>query len=281
MRNQKLLILFAVLSFTVVLVVAGSIVFYIRSVEADIFNTDDRAFAAEVVKAADINGGSIFLLKEQDVIDRIQKEVSARVINIERVFPDKVVIHAVKIFPYAYTEMLDAGGTRYAVFDSNMNIMSITDFSSEKPNLIQIFIDNNPTNTDFVKKIGAGAPSDTDKALIGTLSGVFKGVEQLGYDNVVTTFIDSVYVYSGGEYVCIKMKPRTGAGSTGIEITISTTADLLEQVRYGMSVYINYVIVKPEYADKAGVIYVPADFKSRTSYDPDPNDYKPNASPRV
>jgi hypothetical protein len=262
MRNRKLLILFGIFGFVVVLVIVNSIIFYIRKVEVDILNIPDAAYAEDVRSAADVNGGSIFLLNEKSLIGRIESKVtSARVINIERIFPDKIVIHVVKKAEYGYIEQ----DGKFVVVDNDMRVLSVESERPVRP-LVRIYIDKDKSNPDSIDSAGiAGTSPSAVGAVLQTvrqtevvrvLTELMHGIERLNYADVATVFIDSVYVYSMEEQIYIKM---AGSSDSSTVINISGTANIIEKFRRGMSLYVEGNGSDVEYARRGGVITVFAD----------------------
>ena len=102
MRNKRLLIIFGILLSLTLLIAIGSAIFSIRTVNAFCTNVKDEELCAEVVKEMDkIIGKSVFTLNEDKLIKRVEDRVGGiKVVNIERLFPNRVNIHFVKLYDY-------------------------------------------------------------------------------------------------------------------------------------------------------------------------------------
>jgi hypothetical protein len=273
MRNKKLLTLLGVLGVIAVVAIIGSALFYVRTVDADIMNAPDAAFQRRVIEAADARGGSIFFKNEADITKRVEDAIpEVRVVNIERVFPDKLVLHVVRKFAYAYIEQ---NGSYYTL-DNDLRVLSVEAVAAgNRPDLVRIYIDkdmSNPIlNPDGVVSADVGAPLTTNNGgTVAVLSEVFRGLERLSYKTEVTAFIDSVYVYSGKELVYLQLKQSEGSATRGTVIEISYTARLADKIRAGMSLYVNGDDKNPAYARGGGVIRVWAESGNvKVSYDKD------------
>lgn len=82
------------------MIVLASVIFSVQTVVARCRNDlDDEALSAEVVAAAGIPFTSIFMLDEDAVIRRVNEKVLyAEMINVERVFPNKVNLNYNKLY---------------------------------------------------------------------------------------------------------------------------------------------------------------------------------------
>ncbi|MCH5163835.1 MAG: FtsQ-type POTRA domain-containing protein [Clostridiales bacterium] len=102
MRNKRLLIIFGILLSITLLIAIGSAIFSIRTVNAFCNNVKDEELCAEVAKEKDnIIGKSVFTLNEDKLIKNVEERVGGiKVVNIERLFPNRVNIHFVKLYDY-------------------------------------------------------------------------------------------------------------------------------------------------------------------------------------
>lgn len=102
MRNKRLLIIFGILLSLTLLIAIGSAIFSIKMVNAYCYNSDDEALMAEVQQFEDgLIGKSIFSLDEQSLIEEVEKKIGGiKVVNIERLFPNRVSINYVKLYDY-------------------------------------------------------------------------------------------------------------------------------------------------------------------------------------
>lgn len=102
MRNKRLLIIFGILLSLTLLIAVGSAIFSIKTVDAYCYNADDEELIEKVEFCKEeLIGKSIFALDEDQLIDEIQEEVGGiKVVNIERLFPNRVSINFVKLYDY-------------------------------------------------------------------------------------------------------------------------------------------------------------------------------------
>lgn len=102
MRNKRLLIIFGILLSLTLLIAIGSAIFSIKTVDAYCYNYDDETLIADVLKDKDkLMGKSVFALNEAQLIRDIENRVGGiKVVNIERLFPDRVSINFVKLYDY-------------------------------------------------------------------------------------------------------------------------------------------------------------------------------------
>ena len=103
MRNKKLLIIFGILLSLTLLIAIGSAVFSIRMVTAYCYNTEvEQELTDNILADRDkLIGKSIFFLKEDELIKGIEERVGGiKVINIERLFPNRVSINYVRLYDY-------------------------------------------------------------------------------------------------------------------------------------------------------------------------------------
>ncbi len=106
MRNKRLLIIFGVLLSLTLLIAIGSAVFSIRTVTAYCYNYDDDVLIERVLQnKSKLMGKSIFALNEDALIEEVEKNVGGiKVINIERLFPNRVSINFIKLYDYFETK---------------------------------------------------------------------------------------------------------------------------------------------------------------------------------
>lgn len=102
MRNKRLLIIFGILLSLTLLVAIGSAIFSIRRVDAYCYNADDDALISEVLEGkGKLMGKSVFALDENALISDIESRVGGiKIVNIERLFPNRVSINFVKLYDY-------------------------------------------------------------------------------------------------------------------------------------------------------------------------------------
>ena len=143
MRNKRLIILFSILLSIAIIVIFGSIIFSVSTITTFGYNInvydEGQALSREILDAANIQGRSIFLLNDDRIIAEIEEAVpQIQVVNIERLFPNRVKINFVKMYNYfrVYRD-----GNYYSLRSSGR----ITNINEEADrNFIDIFADRNP-----------------------------------------------------------------------------------------------------------------------------------------
>jgi len=104
-RNKRLIVLFSILLSLTVVVIFGSIVFSVSVVTTSGHNInvydEGQQLSDRVIEAANVRRRSIFLLNDDRIISDIEEAVpQVQVVNIERLFPNRVLIHFVKLYNY-------------------------------------------------------------------------------------------------------------------------------------------------------------------------------------
>lgn len=136
--SKKNVALIAGLVFIAVIVLLGVFLFRIQTVTVD-FDSEsalkvDAAESEKIIAASGIiKGKSIFSLSESKMVRNIENEIhDVKVVNIERRFPNKVVIHVSKRVPvYALGYRLSQSASEgYVLVDGDMTVLGILD---EKP----------------------------------------------------------------------------------------------------------------------------------------------------
>ncbi len=126
MKSKRLIVLLCVLAFLTVLIVINSTLFTLQTVSVNWLTTK---YMLDVTNVKDYNitekvelGGSIFLIKKDDISDKLEKQFPyLRVVSIETKFPNKLVIHS------AERESLYAislGSNNYAILDEQGKVLS-------------------------------------------------------------------------------------------------------------------------------------------------------------
>lgn len=128
MRNKKLIALLSIVTSLVLILIVCGATFLVREVKAYSYYVDSpKAFDKKVISAAGIDmNSSMFFLDEAGIKKRVESKCAdvviddrhygAEVINVERIFPDKVSINYVvydELFQY-----LSTSGDYYRCFAS-------------------------------------------------------------------------------------------------------------------------------------------------------------------
>lgn len=138
MKTKRRIILISVLLILVALIVLSSAIFSLKSVELVFYNNDDIKIAdntklvsfseddfSSVIKSAEFKmGSSVFFIKKSVHIERLEKQNPyIKIINIQTVFPNKLIIKAVERQDF-YSLKLTSG---YAILDGELKILKLMD----------------------------------------------------------------------------------------------------------------------------------------------------------
>ncbi len=198
MRNKKLFIIFGILLSLTLLITICSAVFSIKTVNAHCINSDDKAISTKVEEAKEeLLGRNIFMINESELSHNIESRVSGiRVINVERLFPDIVTVHFIKL--YTYFEM-SYNGSFYR-FAKDGKISEQSDHSGGE-DIIKVRFD-----FDGAPKVDQ---SVADYAQFKALIQMVDYLEQMEYPNTDATVIISAIDFTYNEYA-IYIPMRSG-----------------------------------------------------------------------
>ena len=158
MKNKSLIILISILFFIVLVIVLGSTVFSVKEVslnfmseKVNVHDTDEEIIQNSELKVT----GSIFLVNKTQIKETIQKTYPyIRVINVESVFPDKIIINVAEREKF-YAVRTETG---FAICDEKLGIIDFTStYSSTSSNAI--LLEGVNVNSDLV----LGMEIDTDE----------------------------------------------------------------------------------------------------------------------
>ena len=140
MKNKRLAIFLGIFIFLAVIVILTSTVFTLHAVEIE-FVGDVGEFAEQTTQIKESGefkyGESIFLASKKTYTARIEKATPyLRVINIETVFPNKLIVHMAKREECFVIKM---SNNKYAVTDEQMKVLNIIDiYQNNATNPIEI-----------------------------------------------------------------------------------------------------------------------------------------------
>lgn len=219
MRNRKLIIMFSLLAALVLIVVLTSVIFSVQHIDAYCYNYDDTELEQQVVAGTGLKKGrSIFVVNEDKVAAAVEQNTNYRVkvINIERKFPNRVVVNYVYVTPYAY--MQSDGG--YCSFGSDLRVTAVAD--AEPENLIQVLANGKVTG-------GIGSTVlDGDEAHV--LEEVLVAYARIGYYNDIVEVIERIDLRFENK-VFIKTR-------AGVAIEVQGMQDIFSKVRLAMTAYV-------------------------------------------
>lgn len=238
MRNKKLIIIFSVLLSVALLTVVGSVLFSVQHVRAYCANvnpSEKSVYQDEVLSSHGIKKGtSIFFVNENKVKENIESKLGnhVRVLNIERVFPNRIYINYVEVKPYL---MVRIGTTTYY----SSKDLRVMDGYDEGTSAIKLKFAGSVKNEDGVLEF-------SDKSVASTVSEIFAGFEELGYDGYVIALIEEIDL--SDKYIVLNTRE-------GVKWEIHGADNLRAKIRLALSCYLS-----PEYDMLPGsVLIVPND----------------------
>lgn len=139
-KHKKLIIsLGVILGVVLILIILNFTLFALKSVEID-FKNDSNIFTEESKDSIANNdvikkGTSIFTLSKKNITNTLEKDNPyLKVINIETVFPNKIIIHCAE---REETYAVKASDTKYFICDAEFKVLNIaTSFYNEQYNPI-------------------------------------------------------------------------------------------------------------------------------------------------
>lgn len=248
MRNRRLLIVLIVVGAITLSIVLNSVIFSVRKVSAYCYNADDEMLSRAVLDGCGIKeGGSIFSLNEEKVAAAVEEKVpQAKVINIERKFPDSVFINYVKVYEYLRVKK---GGTYYFC-GNDLTVMRSSENSGLTEDIIELRIASEITSLEVGKLFASADPADST-----IIKALLSGLECLGYQREIVGMIDFIDV-TRSQYVFLGM-------ASGVKIELQGTANLAEKIRIALSIYRLDATQKTR-----GTIIIPDGDGSRGSWSP-------------
>lgn len=140
LKHKKLIIsLGVILGVVLIIVILNFTLFALKSVEID-FKNESNIFTEESKESIANNdvikkGTSIFALSKKNITNTLEKDNPyLKVINIETVFPNKIIIHCAQ---REETYAVKASDTKYFICDSEFKVLNIaTSFYNEQYNPI-------------------------------------------------------------------------------------------------------------------------------------------------
>lgn len=240
MRNKRLLIVFIIFLSVTLLIAIGSAVFSIKRVDAYCKNIKDDELIAKVLAQTEkdkLLGKSIFSLNEAELIKNIEAEVGGiKIVNIERLFPDRVSINFVKL--YDYFEVLYDG--KYYISGIDGKILRVQE-ESRGESVIKIRLNLN-------EEPAVGGEFTSAKHF-DALKNIINMLERLDYRDAdaaaLISAIDLAYSESS-----IYVSTRSG-----VLIKLIHYDNVGEKLRKALSLY----VAKPEYRTSGMIIAVNTD----------------------
>ncbi|HEY8423998.1 MAG TPA: hypothetical protein VIL23_04490 [Clostridia bacterium] len=250
--KKKLIILFCILAFLALMITLNSAVFSVRSIKAVLKNADDPVLCQKIKDNVKIESRSIFFLDESKIIQNLSLSVpEAKILKIERKFPDKLVIHAAKRARIGYIKYDNV----YYIISEELTVIDI--INARPNNLIELLILDDVDMSAAEK----GRELEINDTAKNDLINLFYCIKNIGeeYFKLVQKIN---YVRKSGDFYL-----KT---TSGVVIHLSFSERLQEKVQIAFSLY-NY---SPLYRS-SGIIsaYLDKDGKLKASYRPGEIDF--------
>lgn len=224
MRNKRLIILLSVLLSVTLLVLCNSVLFSVRHVSVHCINRETSRYESDILSHAAIKKGTgIFFVDKGKVTRRIESAVTnVRVLNVEKMFPNRICINFAEIVPYLRFAHDDGAGLKTYYISNDMRVMSVMPGADTSINAVDLKVKGD------AEKLTGEEVRFADTRVQATLLEIFDGLERLGYyEKVVELFTE---IDLSGNF--IDMRTRTG-----LLWRILGADDLAEKLRFALSVY--------------------------------------------
>lgn len=221
MRSRRMAVFFVIIVLAGVVAVFNNAVFCISKI--DVIGAEE-SLGRRVAQASLAADKNILTLNKSQIIDNIARTVpECRVLQVERVFPNKIIIRSVKRNPSAYVR-LDGD---YYILSEDMAVLEIT---GTVPSLTAIEVNGSQMWSAGGAKIGYVLPlsQDGSVAAVTEVMAMLNGVE--GFD---PSCVRSINVRSSAGEVSLST-------TTGVRITVSGFDRAGDKLRLALSLYAAY-----------------------------------------
>lgn len=239
MKNRRLAIILSIFAIITLLVTLSSTVFIVNKIEINwttslnVFSLNDNE---KIINSGNLNKNtSIFLVNKNEFINNLEKNNPyIKIVNVETVFPNKLVIHAGErevLFALKVTDSANNNNYNYILLDKDLKVLEKTTAnivpSTTSPIIVEI---ENSTLTDLNFEVGEIKDIDNALKTFG------KNLESLNYNNLQAKALIKNFVLQFGT-----RKEVTLLTNWGITIKIEDCDnDYLKKLQHGFSVY-NYL----------------------------------------
>lgn len=253
MRNKKLIVLFCALFVITLLIFLSSVVFSVQRIEAYCYNQANPASYGKVLENHGIKRNkNIFMLKEDDVILNVETGVpTAKVINIEKKFPNKVIINYIEISEYIkiYTPK------QTVICSNDGKILRIEDGKLTDEQLIEVKLKGevvSPVVGSLLK-----SSSETDIALF---SSVLSSLSRLGYRENVVDLLKEIDI-SNPSAIMLKT-------STGMQWKLLGGEYMLDKLVMALSVYSSNELTADQKREGTLIVFLTSENIIKCQYQP-------------
>ena len=237
-KKKRLIIIFSALAVFVALIIINSVVFSIRRVTANSLNT----FTGECQETRDTNaiieehhgirmGSSIFMLNENRTRERVTQNViyqqdflNIEIRRLERIFPNRVVVHYVIIRPYFYIQV----GNRVKTFANNGALTHIDNDvqSARARGAIRLYIRGELESLDIGQQFETTVDADRTRFLA-----VISALEQLIYHHQLRSELEYINIASP-QAIFARVAPNPG-----VRFEINSVANFTAHLQIALSTY--------------------------------------------
>jgi|LGVF01.2.fsa_nt_gb cell division septal protein FtsQ len=231
MKNRRLVILLSILAFIVFAVIVSSTVFSFNEAQINFMSTTNLLSSEEeIVSSAEFDyGQSIFFIDRDLYIENLEiNNPYLKVVGLEVVFPNRVIIHAVERDELMVFKLSD---NTYAICDKELKVLEIKpEFVNTNENAM--LIENEDYVIDTSEAI-LGTKIDIPTAYINLIENFAKYSQEWDSNlaNVRANIEGSTLNYERENQLLIKMRQ-------GLEIVIKdANLNLSEKLQTALSVY--------------------------------------------
>lgn len=166
MKNKRLIICLSIFATLVILIVLTSTIFALQQVSVLFAETPNKlaGMESQIVESASFNyGQNVLFLNKSSYVEKIEKQFPyIKVLNIETIFPNKLVINAVE---RQETFAIKLSNNNYAIVDEQFKVLDIsTTYINSSSNAIELLNLSNISQS--VEKADILSFTDTQKQLL-------------------------------------------------------------------------------------------------------------------
>lgn len=238
--NKRLLGIFIAVAVAVVVIVVCCVMFLTGSVEVrttDNLTLEDETVNAIITQSGIRKGESVFAIDESEAVNAVEKaNPTLKVVDIERKFPNKVVIYIAERTPLmaiAFEEQ-ESGEKLYAVVDNELKILKATG----EDGIVGLTVVDNFTIAGGEDSVGSFVG---DKST--WLAGVVAGAQKVSFvSSRFTAFVKSI------TFGQINVSVKTNTGVTLVLKNVESIDDMF------VGAYTYYSTLTDEEQRKSGFI---------------------------
>ncbi|MCL2847882.1 MAG: hypothetical protein FWE13_03935 [Firmicutes bacterium] len=241
-KKKRLIIIFSALLALTALIIINSAVFSVRSVNANALNESSNNESVLRINDLIANnhgirmGSSIFMLNEERTIEAVTRNIleqdgavaNFEIRSLERIFPNRIVVHYVLLLPYFYIETVV--GADVKVFSNNGTLIDILPIlEAQRQGAIRLDIRGQLLSLERGSRFETDYPRDTTRFF--AVIDAFERMYHHFYMRHEDISMDFRYVdISDPRAIFLRMLP-------GVKMEIRNETNFIEYFRHGFSVY--------------------------------------------